>query len=528
MIKRSLLATAIAALTVQSANAAPFMPMDARGLAMGNTGVASAKRAHAPAYNPSLLSQASEDDDFALLFPQVGADIADEEELIDEAESISDDIFPAFEDAIEGAAGVSNGLDDNLDTLTVRISELETAIGTGNAAQIATANSNLQTALNDVDSDLVITQSAISDLTTSLNSISGNPLSARVGVGSALAIPSKKFAAAISLSGSANISAKVNFSDRDLNLLNSYVPAARGYVEAADTVSSEIDNATADNTLTPGEITDLQTAVNSLQNYDYSSSDGTVIFDNGELSNEASDADLSSTAEVVAVATVDLGLSFSREFNIAGEDIAIGITPKLQKIITYHYADEVDGFEDVEEDDLEDSKEEYSNFNLDIGASWRFGDSKNWMLGLVAKNLMGGEFDYSDVTVTPKDSNGNPNGLPYTIEGGSVSLDPQYRAGVAYNGDWVSAAIDVDLVENDPVAFETPTQFASFGAEFDVFKTLQLRAGYRTNLSSSGSDVASVGLGFSPFGVHIDIAAMANIDDPESEAGVALETGFYF
>jgi len=209
MIKRSLLATAIAALTVQSANAAPFMPMDARGLAMGNTGVASAKRAHAPAYNPSLLSQASEDDDFALLFPQVGADIADEEELIDEAESISDDIFPAFEDAIEGAAGVSNGLDDNLDTLTVRISELETAIGTGNAAQIATANSNLQTALNDVDSDLVITQSAISDLTTSLNSISGNPLSARVGVGSALAIPSKKFAAAISLSGSANISAKV-------------------------------------------------------------------------------------------------------------------------------------------------------------------------------------------------------------------------------------------------------------------------------------------------------------------------------
>merc|ERR1712000_559025 len=95
--------------------------------------------------------------------------------------------------------------------------------------------------------------SAISDLTTSLNSISGNPMGARVGVGSALAIPSKKFAAAISLSGSANISAKVNFSDRDLNLLNSYVPAARGYVEAADTVSSEIDNATADNTLTPGE-----------------------------------------------------------------------------------------------------------------------------------------------------------------------------------------------------------------------------------------------------------------------------------
>merc|ERR1712000_563647 len=67
MIKRSLLATAIAAMSVQATNAAPFLPMDARGLAMGNTGVASAQRAHAPAYNPSLLSQGSDDDDFALL-----------------------------------------------------------------------------------------------------------------------------------------------------------------------------------------------------------------------------------------------------------------------------------------------------------------------------------------------------------------------------------------------------------------------------------------------------------------------------
>src|SRR5690606_40599867 len=77
-------------------------PMDARGLAMGNTGVASAKRAHAPAYNPSLLAQGSEKDDFALLFPQLGVQVADEEEMIDEAERISDDIFPEFEAAIDG------------------------------------------------------------------------------------------------------------------------------------------------------------------------------------------------------------------------------------------------------------------------------------------------------------------------------------------------------------------------------------------------------------------------------------------
>ena len=57
MLKRSLLGSAVL-LASSYATATPFMPMDARGLAMGNTGVASAKLAHAPAYNPSLLSQA--------------------------------------------------------------------------------------------------------------------------------------------------------------------------------------------------------------------------------------------------------------------------------------------------------------------------------------------------------------------------------------------------------------------------------------------------------------------------------------
>ncbi len=527
MIKRSLLAVSIAAVSSQAAYAAPFMPMDARGLAMGNTGVASAKRAHAPAYNPSLLSQAAEDDDFALIFPQLGVNLSDEEEIADEAERISDEIFPAFEDAIEGVAGSSAGLDANIDTLTQDIAALETALSSGNISNIQTAQSDLADSLNAVDGDLVTTQSAVSDLTDSLNSISGNPLSGRLGVGAALAIPSKKFAAAISLSGTANVSARINFSDRDLSLLNSYVPAAQGYVDAAEQVNTAISDATADGTVTPTEQTALENSVNALQNYDYSSGD-TAIFENGALTDEASDANLTSTAQVVAVSVVDLGLSFSREFTFGEEKVAIGITPKLQKISTYHYAEEVDGFEDVESDDIEDSKEDYSKVNLDLGASWRFGSDDQWMLGLVGKNLLGGEFDYADTVVTPKDEDGNINGLPYTIEGGTVSLDPQYRAGIGYHGSWFNAALDVDLAENDPIAFENPTQYASLGVELDVFSTLQLRAGYRTNLSVSNAEIVSVGFGLSPFGIHLDVAAMANPNNVEQEAGVALETGFYF
>ncbi len=507
MTKRSLLAVAIATISIQSVQAAPFLPMDARGLAMGNTGVASAQRAHAPAYNPSLLSQASEDDDFALLFPQVGVSFADEEEMIDEAELLSDEIIPRFEDTLDGATGLETALSDFTNNPSVQ------------------NRNNLQASLANVEQ-------SITELDDSLKNISGSPLSAKVGLNFALAIPSKKFSAALSAGGSASISGRIAYSPADSALFTSYVPEVQGLLDFVDDVDAAVNS---------GGTIPLP-AVPTSDIIDYSGFDDTNATTAANtvgtigLSDAASNPDLNSSVQVVAVAIADIGLSFAREFDFAGEKVAIGLTPKLQKITTYHYADEVDGFDEVDEDTLKDSKEDYSKVNLDIGASYRFGSDGNWMVGLVGKNLLGGDFDYKDVLVQPKDSDGNPateaDGVTpksaYTIKGGSVSLNPQFRAGIAYNSEWFNIAADVDLKENDPVAFENPTQYAAIGAELDVFSTLQLRLGYRTNLSVGNSDMASVGLGFSPFGLHIDIAAMANPSDPEKEAGVALETGFYF
>jgi hypothetical protein len=83
-------------------------------------------------------------------------------------------------------------------------------------------------------------------------------------------------------------------------------------------------------------------------------------------------------------------------------------------------------------------------------------------------------------------------------------------------------------MENDPIAFEAPTQYASIGAELDLYDLFQLRGGYRTNLSADDSSMVSAGIGLSPFGVHLDLTAMANPSNPEKEAGVAMELGFYF
>src|SRR5690606_27493389 len=491
MMKRSLLAVAVTALTSQAVYAAPYMPMDARGLAMGNTGVASAKRAHAPAYNPSLLAQGSEKDDFALLFPQLGVQVADEEEMIDEAERISDDIFPEFEAAIDG--GNLNGqsfssFESKIVALNTAISALDAAIASANdlsdLQNLIDANNDVISALEGTKDNINLLSSSTSELTKSLNGISGNPLSAKLGVGSALAIPSKKFAAAISIQGSANISARAKFSADDLSLLNSYPGAANDYVNLALGTTTDLSNdlTAVQNASNPTEQANLlidaknstDAAIDSLNNFNsgYQKEDGSTvnIFTGGEFVGDS--PDMSSTVQIVAVAMVDIGLSFAREFDIKGEKVAFGITPKLQKISTFHYADEIDGFDDVDEDTLKDTQQDYTRFNMDIGASYRFGGSEKWMVGVVGKNLLGGSFDYADVLVTPKDSEGLANGVPYMLEGGKVKLNPQFRAGVAYNGDWTSIALDVDLVENDPVAFENATQYASLGVELDVFSFL--------------------------------------------------------
>src|SRR5690554_6720323 len=526
MIKRTVLATAVAALALPTVNAAPFQPMDARGIAMGNTGVASAMRAHAPAYNPSMLAQEFGKDDFAILLPQVGVSVADEKEMVDTAQDIADYIFPRFEDAVQMTG---TGLEDRINDLQVSLTSLESSINgfDPNNAQVSitnikSANDGFKTDAEAVDLSLINVQSATKDLTDSLQSISGNPLAAKVGLGTTLAIPSKKFSAAVSLSGTANISARVNFSDNDINLLNSYAPAARGYVAIAQNISEKVENIdeTGSAADVQDDITNINNLITDLKTYE---SDG--IFTGGDLT---ADPNLDSTVELVAVAVVDVGVSFAREFDFGGHAVAIGVTPKIQKISTFHYGDEVDGFEDIETDDVKDYQKDYTDFNLDIGASYRFGADNNWIAGAVVKNILGGSYDYADTLVTPKDDNGNPNGTPYYLPGGKVKLNPQVRGGIAYHSKWFNAAFDLDLMKNKAVAYEAETQYASLGVELDVFRTLQLRAGYRAILVSGGTDVVTAGFGLSSFGVHIDVAAMANPSDYLREAGAVMDLGFYF
>lgn len=565
MIKRSLLAASIAALSAQMAYAAPFMPLDARGMAMGNTGVATAQHASAASYNPSLLSQTYGRDHFHILLPQVGVLLSDEREVIDNAQTIADDVIPQFDDALNGIGG-NGGLTDHLEdleqainTFNTKIAEFETAANNVNSSDSATitaattkltevqnANSDLSSKIGIVRGDVGLVDTATKNLTSSMDNISGNPLTARLNVNPiSIAVPGKTLGVAVTTQGTVGVSLRMHF--KDAALMNAYAPAVDEYLAATQNTSDALGAIL--NTDLSGSDAQKATALNQLKNDlsggagqalrdDFTNGftstsqnhyNGSPVFKNGEFSDEMSDPSLQSSVEAVAVAIVDVGISLSHEFDIMGEAIAIGVTPKIQRVSTFHYAASADGFDEVNEDDLKNQQKDYNKINLDVGASYRFGANNNWTAGLVVKNLFGGKFKYEDVKV--KDENGLETGE--VIAGGNVHLDPQMRAGIAYNASFFgignyTLTSDLDLLKNKPLAYESATQYAAFGGELSLFRTLQLRAGYRMNLQESDQSVISAGVGLSPFGLHIDLAAFANPSDVKKEAGAVLQTGFKF
>ncbi len=224
---------------------------------------------------------------------------------------------------------------------------------------------------------------------------------------------------------------------------------------------------------------------------------------------------LLSAIDVRFAAIQEVGLSLAREFTVADHKVAFGITPKYVSVESYdfRFGDESDPTTtslDTASIDLDQGKLSGSGFDLDVGAAIDHGNG--WKTGVVVKNLVGQEFK--------------------TIRGNLFELKPQLRAGVSHQNEWTTVAFDLDLIENDPIikdlttgkGFDKATQYAGIGFELDAWNTIQLRAGYRHNMSDSDTSIMTAGFGLSPFGVHIDVAVAGNDD----EVGGSFQLGFRF
>lgn len=207
---------------------------------------------------------------------------------------------------------------------------------------------------------------------------------------------------------------------------------------------------------------------------------------------------LTSNLQTRGAMLTEVGLSLAREFGVGGETVALGITPKYVQVTTFDYRFDVN----TATFDIDQGTKEYSNFNIDIGLAKDFGNG--WKTGFAVKNLISQEYT--------------------TVLGNKINIEPQARAGVSHSTEWVTVALDADLNAADAVAYEAQTQYLGLGAELNIFETVQIRIGYRHNMKDSDTSVPTVGLGFSPFGVHIALAAAAN----DNEIALSGQLGFRF
>jgi hypothetical protein len=96
--------------------------------------------------------------------------------------------------------------------------------------------------------------------------------------------------------------------------------------------------------------------------------------------------------------------------------------------------------------------------------------------------------------------------------------------GVGYVTEKFSIGLDYDLDEAKPMATEAPIQELSIGAEYLVFETLALRAGYRSDQTGLRDDLISGGVGYRWKRFVADVAYVSGSD----YRGGGLQLGWTF
>lgn len=228
---------------------------------------------------------------------------------------------------------------------------------------------------------------------------------------------------------------------------------------------------------------------------------------------------LNSEARIAGAAVTELGLSLATRFEVGEKSgLSLGLTPKFQRIDTFNYIVEVDNFAEGDFAEGEYREEDYG-FNLDAGIAFEPGSG--FTLGAFARNLI--EYEYDSAAIPDLVTPGAPDRQFTYVVGPSVT------AGVAWTHGILTLASDLDLLVQERFqanGFDDEVQFASVGAELDLWKWFQLRGGYRKDLEEFVDDAITGGIGLSPFDVfHVDVAGIY-VDD--NSYGAVVQLSFTF
>lgn len=204
LFKFSVVSIAVSFIVANQAGAANTWT-EARGDAMGGTGVASAHYGSGVLMNPALLAKANPDDNVTVILPTVGAQITDKDNLQDEIDTINDKINH-YDDVIS-----------NLDAGQI----IANPIGSVNQFQ-----------------------GAAKDLADELDYLNGKTARASAGVGMAVSVPNDVLSVAFVAKGYAHARVSSSIDQQDVDYLrgiqNSTLRAAEVAVDAAINGTDEI------------------------------------------------------------------------------------------------------------------------------------------------------------------------------------------------------------------------------------------------------------------------------------------------
>ena len=200
----------------------------------------------------------------------------------------------------------------------------------------------------------------------------------------------------------------------------------------------------------------------------------------------------SSRLDLASIKTSETSISLARNFGDG--DFSVGITPKSVEVsssVVNVDANLNDNFTEIVDSLINADKSQGSDFNLDAGMVYHLSDEIK--VGAVVQNI----FSRSYTEGTQK-----------------FNLEPTIRAGAAFVADELTLAFDYDITTNAPViAGGEKTQYMAAGAEFDLFDSIQLRAGYNKNMAVANSQpTISAGFGFNLLAMQLDLTAMKNND----------------
>lgn len=549
-MQRSLLALAI--LTAGTASATPFTGNDTRSNAMGNTGVASAESFAASQFNPALLSAYDDDVNFGLQLPSLRFAIDDGYGFIKAANVVEDfENTDANEIQLQFAGGTrSDGttvqsLQVSIDATATAAEDFDDGVTQAELDAYNEASANLDSKISTIQAELRNLDVAVDNSSDSISTLDDKPLTINGSLGAALAIPRSGIGLALHLTNNTTIGMRATPGPNDLDLIGQAVDDTVGYTEQFDDIT-ELNNTLSDaaNTLADTDFGDPDFDTNydaflaaqanleaeaTGSNVNYTDSGGaqTAVFDgdnvsnytsangfyvNGEFdANAASSFGEDSSVTILGANVIELGISAAREFTYLGQTFAVGVTPKIQSLQIFEDTIELDEAGSVDSSSLSQNTTTAFTGNLDLGIA------KNWY------NVLNGQVRAGFVI---KDL------IPQTFESASgreLKMGPKARIGVAHDTRFSTVAMDLDLTENEPLGYGVTTRYIGLGGELDAFNWMKLRAGYRNNLSVDDSHVITTGLGFTPFGVGLDVTGWfspASFDDWEEivqDAGFATQ-----